>query len=105
MLKSLLSHPHIFGDNEIAFFGENPDLPSINYENKLDLSRLKDCVLIEHNNNKTGVNFLITSTKRYVPVGTFSANDDVNFLENIKQGFERAISCNKYRSEIIIQII
>ena len=27
-------------------------------------------------------------------------NDDIKFLENIKQGFKRSISWNKYRSEI-----
>ena len=30
-------------------------------------------------------------------------NDNINFSENVKQGFKRTISWNKYRSEIKIQ--
>ena len=70
---------------------------------ELDLSWKKDCVLIEQNNNIIRLNFMITSTKLYVPVFTLSINDNINFLENIMQGFKRAISWNKYRSEIIKQ--
>ena len=43
---------------------------------------------------------MITSTKLYVPVITFSFNDNIKFLENIKQGLKRKISWNKYRSDI-----
>ena len=34
---------------------------------------------------------------------TLSINDNIKFLENIKQGFKRTISWNKYRSEITTQ--
>ena len=46
---------------------------------------------------------MITSTKLYVPVVNFSINDNIKFLENIKQGFKRTILWNKYRSEITTQ--
>ena len=46
---------------------------------------------------------MITSAVLYVPVVTLSVNDNVKFLENIKQGFKRTISCNKYRSETTTQ--
>ena len=46
---------------------------------------------------------MIASTKLYVPIVTVSVNYDITFLENIKQGFKRTISWNKYRSEIITQ--
>ena len=36
----------------------------------------------------------------YVPVVTLSIDDNIKFSENIKQGFNRTISSNKYRSEI-----
>ena len=49
------------------------------------------------------VNFVITSTKVYVPVSTLSINDNIKCLENIKQGFKGTISLNKYRSEITTQ--
>ena len=34
---------------------------------------------------------------------TLSMNDNIKFLENIKQGLKRTISWNKYRSEITTQ--
>ena len=75
----------------------------INYEIKLDLSLTKGFVLSEHHNNITGANCMITSTKLYVPVVTFSIHDNIKFLENIKQGFKVTISWNKYSSEITTQ--
>ena len=46
---------------------------------------------------------MITSTNLYVPIVTLSINDNIKFLENIKQGFKRTISWKKYRSEITTQ--
>ena len=57
------------------------DLSLINCEIELDLSRTKDCVLI----NITGVNFVITNTRLYVTVVTLSINVNIKLLENIKQ--------------------
>ena len=51
----------------------------------------------------TGATFQINNAKLYVPVATLSINDNVKFLENVKQGFKRTISRNKYRSEITTQ--
>ena len=36
----------------------------------------------------------------YFPLVTLFIEDNIKFLENIKQGFKRTISWNKYRSEI-----
>ena len=47
--------------------------------------------------------FQINNAKLYVPVVTFSINDNIIFLENIKQGFKRTIPWKKYRSKIITQ--
>ena len=79
------------------------DLPLIHYEIELDLSSTKDSVLIEHHNNITGPTFKINNAKLYFPVVTLSINDNIKFLENIKQGFKKTISWNKYRSEITTQ--
>ena len=46
---------------------------------------------------------MITSTKLCVPVVTLSINDNIKFLENIKQGLEITISWNQYRSEMTTQ--
>ena len=70
----------------------------MNYEIELDLSWTRDCVLIEQN-NITGVTFMISSNKLYVPVVTLFINDNINFSENIKQIIKITISWNKYRSE------
>ena len=75
----------------------------INCELELELKWTRNCVLIEHHNNITGANFMITSNKLYVPVVTLSITDNIKFLENIKHEFKRTISWNKYRSEIATQ--
>ena len=51
----------------------------------------------------TGATFQINNVELYVPIVTLSINDNIKFLENIKQRFKRTISWNKYRSEITIQ--
>ena len=66
--------------NYLSNFCWSFNLPLINCEIELDLSLAKDCVLIEQSNNITGVNFVITSTKLYIPVVTFSINYNMNFL-------------------------
>ena len=45
----------------------------------------------------------INNSKLYVQVVTLSIYDNIQFSVNIKQGFKRTISWNKYRSEIIAQ--
>ena len=49
---------------------------------------------------KSSAAFQIKNANIYVTVVTLSVNDDIMFLENIKQGFKRATSQNKYRYEI-----
>ena len=51
----------------------------------------------------TGAIFQINNAKRYVPVVTLSINDNIPLLENIKRGFKRNTSWNKFRSEITTQ--
>ena len=84
-------------------FWRFPDLPLTNCETEFHLSWAKDCVLMQNYDNVTGTNFMITSTKLYVPVVTLPINDNIKFLENIKQGFKRTISWNKYRFETTMQ--
>ena len=58
---------------------------------------------MEHYNSITGATFQINNTKLYVPVVTLSITDNINVLENIKQGFKRTISWNKNRSQVKTQ--
>ena len=55
------------------------DFPLINFEIESDLRCSIYCVLLEDDDNITGVNFMITSAKLYVPVVTFSVNDNIKF--------------------------
>ena len=87
-----------------------------NCEIKLDLPCSKECIISEisitpripGNSNAnslvpaiqtTEATFQINNAKLYVPVVTLSIIHNIKFLENIKQGFKRNISRNKYRSE------
>ena len=47
--------------------------------------------------------FQIIDTKLYLPVVTLTAEDDNNFLEQLKSGFKRTMKWNKYRSEMTNQ--
>ena len=51
----------------------------------------------------TSARFQINNAKLYVPVVTLSINDNIKFLENIKEGLKRTVSWNKYRSEMTTQ--
>ena len=46
---------------------------------------------------------MIISAKLNVPVIPLSINNNIKFLENLKQRFKRTISWNKYRSKITTQ--
>ena len=51
----------------------------------------------------TRATFQINNAKLYFPVVTSSINDNIKFLENIKQGFKITISWKKYRFKITSQ--
>ena len=46
---------------------------------------------------------MVAGTKFHVPVVFLSIKDNIRFKENLKQGFKRKRSSNKYRSEITTQ--
>ena len=52
---------------------------------------------------RTKTTFQINNAKLYFPVVTLSINDNIEFLENIKQGRKRITSWSKSRSEITTQ--
>ena len=62
-----------------------------------------DPVVYEVATQITSATIQINNAKFYVAVVTLSINDNIKFLHNIKQGFKRTISWNKYRSEITRQ--
>ena len=75
--------------NYLSIFWRPLDLPLINYEIELGLSCSKNCLLLEED-NLINATFQINSTK-HVLVVTLSINDNIKFLENIKQGFKRTV--------------
>ena len=48
--------------------------------------------------NSTGA---ITDTKLYIPVVTFSTQDNTKMLQQLKSYFKRAINRNKYHSQVL----
>ena len=76
------------------------DFLLINHEKELGLRCSIYCVLLEDYGNITVINCMITSAKLSVPIVTLFMMNNINFLENVKQGFKRTVSWNKYRSEI-----
>ena len=78
----------------------------------------KNCVLIDKStkeadysadpdvyeiDNPENATFKMTDIKLYVPVVTFSKENDIKLLEQLKTGFKRTIKWNKYRSQMSIQ--
>ena len=76
----------------------------INCEIELDLT-WSEAFLISQILRTTAVatNPNAKNAKLYVPVVTLSINNNIKFLESIKQGFKRTVSWNKYRSEVATQ--
>ena len=64
--------------------------------------RTNNFVLVEDNNNLTDISFKTRSTKLYVPVVTLPIDNNVEFFENLKQGFKGTVSWNN-RSEVTTQ--
>ena len=46
---------------------------------------------------------MITSSKHYIPVVTFSINDNIKLLQNLRQEVKGTISWNKCRPEVTTQ--
>ena len=59
-------------------------MPLINYEIELILNWSRNCT------------FTITETNLYVPIVTLSTEDNSKLLPQLKNGFKRAITWNKY---------
>ena len=102
----------------LSNFWKSLNIPLINCGVELILTWFKNCVLInksirdadynanpivyEIDNPKDAI-FQITDTKLYVPVVTFSKENDTKLLEQLKSGFKKTIKWNKYRSQMAIQ--
>ena len=75
------------------------EILSINCEAELILTWSANCVIIYTNVANQVPTFTITETNLYVPVATLSIQDNAKLLPQLKSGFERTISWNKYVSK------
>ena len=77
----------------------------INCEVELILTWSADCVIISTNVANQNPTFTITETNLYVPVVTLSTQDNAKLLTQLKSGFKRTISWNKFlaKPELSVQ--
>ena len=80
----------------LSNFWRTLEMPLINCEVNLILTWSSTCVIT--NSNGAGT-FAITDTKLYFPVITLSTQEDTKFFQQLKSGFKRVISWNKYLSK------
>ena len=101
-------------------FCRSLDLHLINCKIELDLTWSKDWMISEISRiaavaanppdpvraavETTRTTFQTNSTKLYAHVASLSINDNIKVLENLKQGFKRTVSWDKYRYEITKQL-
>ena len=75
-------------------------MPLINCEVELILTWSAGCGIIYTDIANQNPTFTITGTNLYVPVVTLSTQDNAKLLPQLKSGFKRTISWNKYLSKI-----
>ena len=71
-------------------------MPLINCEVELILTWSENCIIVSTNIANQNPTFTITDTTLYVPVVTLSTQGNSKFLPQLKNGFKRKISWNKY---------
>ena len=74
-------------------------MPLINCEVELILPWCENCVIIYTEIANQNPTFTITETTLDVPVVTLSTQDNVKLLPQLKFGFKRNISWNKYQTK------
>ena len=72
------------------------EISLINCDVELILNWSANCVIIYTNVDNQVPTFTITETNLYISVVNLSTQDNVNLLPQLKSGFERKISWNKY---------
>ena len=91
--------------NYLSNFWRTPEMPLINCKIELILTWSKDCVIIYTDVDNQVPTFTITETNLYVLVVTLSTQDNAKLLPQLKSGFKRTISWNKYlaKPELLAQ--
>ena len=89
----------IFPLKYLSNFWRTLEMPLINCEVNFVLTWSANCVIIYTNVANQIPTFTITETNLYVPVVTLSTQDNAKLLPQLKSGFKRTISWNKYLSK------
>ena len=89
----------------LSNFWRTLEMPLINCEVELILTWSAGCVIIYTYVNNQVPTFIITETNLYVPIVTLSTQDNAKLLPQLKSGFKRTISWNKYlaKPELLAQ--
>ena len=89
----------------LSNFWRTLEMSLINCEVDLILTWSANCIIVYTNVTNQGVTFEITETNLYVPVVTLSTQDNAKLLPQLKSGFKRTISWNKYlaKPELLAQ--
>ena len=83
----------------LSNFCRTIEMPLINYEVELILTWSANCVIIYTDVADQNLTFTIRETNLYVPVVTLSTQNNAKLLPQLKSGFKRTISWNKYLSK------
>ena len=83
----------------LSNFWRTHEMPLINCEVELVLTYSENCAIISTNVANQNSTFTITETTLHVPVVTLSTQDNAKLLPQLKSGFKRTISWNKYRAK------
>ena len=89
----------------LSNFWRTLEMSLINCEVEFVLNWSTDCVIISTNVANQNPTFTITETILYVPAVTLSTQDNAKLLLQLKSGFKRTISWNKYlaKPELLAQ--
>ena len=95
----------MLANNNNDNFCRTLEMSLINVEVELILDWSANCVIIYTNVDNQVPTFTITETNLYVPVVTLSTQDNAKLLPQLKSGFKRTISWNKYlaKPELLTQ--
>ena len=83
----------------LSNFWRTPEMPLRNCEINLILTWSQSCVIVSTNVANQNAAFAIGDTKLYVSVVTLSTQDNSKLLHQLKYGFKRVITWNKYLSK------
>ena len=80
----------------LSNFWRTLEMPLINCEIQLTLTWSRNFVIISTDVENQILTFTITETTLHVPAVTLSTHDNAKLLPQLKSGFKRTISWNKY---------